>query len=91
MIIGYARVSTEQQNLDAQLDALEAAGVEKIYSEKITGKTKERPELKRMLEHIREGDVVVVSKIRQDGAVPARSVGHSRDHKQTWSRISFSC
>ena len=62
MIIGYARVSTDQQNLDAQLDALEAAGAERVFSEKITGKSKERPELKKMLEHVREGDVVVVSK-----------------------------
>jgi DNA invertase Pin-like site-specific DNA recombinase len=62
MIIGYARVSTDKQNLDAQIDALEGAGAEKIFSEKITGKTKERPELNKMLEHVREGDVVVVSK-----------------------------
>jgi DNA invertase Pin-like site-specific DNA recombinase len=40
MIFGYARVSTQDQNLDAQLDALKAVGAENIYKEKITGKTK---------------------------------------------------
>lgn len=62
MIIGYARVSTTDQNLDAQIDALKEAGAEKIFEEKITGKTAKRPELTRLLEHLRPGDVVVVTK-----------------------------
>lgn len=62
MLIGYARVSTTDQSLDAQVDALEAAGVEKIYKEKVSGKNQERPELRKMLEHLRRGDVVVVTK-----------------------------
>ncbi len=43
MIIGYARVSTNDQNLDAQIDALSDAGAEKIFKEKVTGKSKDRP------------------------------------------------
>jgi DNA invertase Pin-like site-specific DNA recombinase len=63
MKIGYARVSTEEQELSLQLDALEGAGCRKVYQEKITGSTKERPELQKMLEHLREGDVVVIWKL----------------------------
>jgi DNA invertase Pin-like site-specific DNA recombinase len=62
MIIGYARVSTDDQNLDSQIDALTAAGAGKIFKDKITGKTRTRPQLERMLDQLREGDVVVVTK-----------------------------
>ena len=61
MKIGYARVSTADQNLDSQIDALEAAGCERIYREKASGKNTKRPELQRMMEALREGDVVVVT------------------------------
>mgnify|MGYP000657513536 CR=1 FL=1 len=62
MIIGYARVSTDDQKLDAQTDALTAAGAGKLFAEKISGSKRERPELNRMLDHIRNGDVVTVTK-----------------------------
>ena len=62
MIIGYARVSTEEQHLDAQTSALEVAGAERIFAEKISGAKKSRPELDRMIEQLRSGDVVVVTK-----------------------------
>ena len=62
MIIGYARVSTQDQNLNAQLDALAAAGAERVYAEKITGTSSVRSELVRMLDQLRSGDVVVVTK-----------------------------
>jgi DNA invertase Pin-like site-specific DNA recombinase len=67
MKIGYARVSTEDQNLDLQLDALEKAGCEKFFREKITGKNNDRPEFQRMLDTVRRGDVVVVWKIDRLG------------------------
>ena len=62
MIIGYARVSTNKQNLDAKLDALKAAGVEKIFQEKKTGKSRTRPELEKLLDQLRKEDVIVVTK-----------------------------
>ena len=62
MIIGYARVSTDDQSLDSQTDALWVAGVEKVFADKISGSRRARPELDRMLEQLREGDVVTVTK-----------------------------
>ena len=62
MILGYARVSTGGQNLEAQVEALKAAGAERIYSEKISGSQLDRPELDRLLDQLRPGDVVVVAK-----------------------------
>lgn len=62
MIIGYARVSTDDQNLDAQLDALKAAGAARIFSDKISGSQRKRPELDRLLDQVRDGDVIVVTK-----------------------------
>lgn len=59
--IGYARVSTQEQNLDRQLDTLKEAGCDKIYQEKITGTKKDRPELDKMLEDLRNGDTIIVS------------------------------
>ena len=62
MILGYARVSTKDQNLDGQRDALTAAGAERIFEEKVTGTARSRPELEQMLKDLRNGDVVVVTK-----------------------------
>ena len=62
MIIGYARVSTADQSLDAQTDALAAAGAERVFADKITGTARKRPELDRMLDQLRPGDVGVVAK-----------------------------
>lgn len=63
MLIGYARVSTEQQNLDRQIDALNSAGVDErlIYCEKITGTKKDRSELNRMINNLQTGDVVIIA------------------------------
>lgn len=59
-IFGYARVSTEQQNLDRQLDALKKYGCDMIYNEKMTGTKRDRPELDKMLDRMTEGDTVVI-------------------------------
>ena len=62
MIIGYARVSTDEQSLDSQTDALSEAGAEKVFSDRVSGSKRARPELDRMLEQLRDGDVVTVTK-----------------------------
>lgn len=62
MIIGYARVSTDEQKLEAQIDALQGAGAERIYAEKISGSKRERLQLDQMIDQLRQGDVVVVTK-----------------------------
>ncbi|GEN35942.1 recombinase family protein [Aneurinibacillus danicus] len=67
MKIGYARVSTLDQNLDMQIDALRAAGCERIYEEKMSGKKDDRPELQRCLDALREGDTLVVYKLDRLG------------------------
>lgn len=69
MKIGYARVSTRDQNLDLQIDALKKAGCADtyIYMEQITGATRERPELQKLLTQIRAGDVVVIWKLDRLG------------------------
>jgi DNA invertase Pin-like site-specific DNA recombinase len=62
MILGYARVSTRDQNLDGQRDSLAATGAERIFADTITGTARVRPELDRLLSELRPGDVVVVTK-----------------------------
>ena len=63
MRIGYARVSTQDQNLDRQLDQLRQDGCTRIFEEKASGAKQDRPELARMLDTLREGDVVVVAEL----------------------------
>lgn len=63
MIIGYARVSTKDQNLEAQIEALQASGCAKIYSEKLSGKSRKRPELEKLMEQLRSDDIIVVTKL----------------------------
>ena len=66
-VFGYARVSTEQQSLDRQLDMLEKYGVDKIYNEKMTGTKRNRPELEKLMERLTEGDTVVVESLSRLG------------------------
>lgn len=63
MRIGYARVSTLDQNLDRQVDQLRQDGCERIYEEKVSGAKNDRPELLRMLDALREGDIIVVAEL----------------------------
>ncbi len=63
MKIGYARVSTMDQNLDSQIQELEAAGCEIIFKEKVSGARKSRPELEKLLSQLRSGDTVVVCRL----------------------------
>jgi DNA invertase Pin-like site-specific DNA recombinase len=61
--IGYARVSIRGQNTDSQLNELAAYGCEKIFTDKVTGKLAERPELDKALAYLREGDVFVITRL----------------------------
>ena len=63
MKVGYVRVSTTEQNTARQESLMESLGVEKIYIEKISGKSKDRPKLQEMMTFVREGDTVIVESI----------------------------
>ena len=63
MIVGYARVSTSDQNLDVQLTELEAHGCERIFQDKTTGSNTDRAGLADLLEFLREGDMLVVVRL----------------------------
>ncbi len=67
MLIGYSRVSTNDQSLNSQTDKLKQYGCEKIYSDIISGSKAERKQLNEMLEYIREGDTVVVYRLDRLG------------------------
>lgn len=67
MRIGYVRVSTVLQHTDRQEDALERMNVEKLFIEKISGKDRNRPQLRAMLDFVQQGDVVVISELSRLG------------------------
>lgn len=71
-VVGYARVSTQDQNLDAQLRQLSEAGVDKIFQEKASGVKEDRNQLAALMDYVREGDTVVACKLDRI----ARSTSH---------------
>jgi len=75
MLIGYARVSTQDQNMELQRDALQKAGCQKMFEDITSGSRSQRPGLERALEMLREGDTLVVWKLDRLG----RSVKHLVD------------
>jgi DNA invertase Pin-like site-specific DNA recombinase len=76
MKVGYARVSTQDQNLDLQLKALDQAGCDKVFKDRgISGTQRDRPQLKKALSALEQGDVLVVWKLDRLG----RSLGHLID------------
>ena len=90
MLVGYARVSSVGQSLETQVEALQATGCEKIYSEKVSGRTAaDRSQLQRALDQIREGDTFVVTRLDR----LARSVGdlHHIVERLTAEHVGFRC
>jgi len=67
MLVGYARVSTHEQNLSLQADALKKAGCQKIFDEKVSGARSERPGLEAALEYVRKGDALLVWRLDRLG------------------------
>jgi len=65
--LGYGRVSTQDQKLEAQADALKAASVDKVFIEKVTGTKASRPELDKLREQMREGDTLVITRLDRLG------------------------
>ena len=63
MIVGYARVSTDGQTLDAQLSSLRAAGAQKVYSEKVSGAKTDRRQLANAIASLAAGDVLLVTRL----------------------------
>lgn len=105
MLIGYARVSTNDQDTALQIDALQAAGCERIYEEKGSGAIRERPELDRCLQVLRSGDTLIVWRLDrlgrslkdlvaivadlQDAAVGFRSITETIDTTNAGGRLVF--
>ena len=89
--LGYARVSTYGQTLDAQLEQLRGAGCTKIYREKVTGAHNDRRELLRMLDHLAPGDVVTVTRIDRLARSYLRPVRHRQADRGREGAIPFAC
>jgi DNA invertase Pin-like site-specific DNA recombinase len=79
MRLGYARVSTGDQNLDGQCQRLSASGCEKLFEEKISGATRNRPKLEKLIEHLRKDDILVVTRLDRL-AQPSASPKKARDY-----------
>ena len=87
MLIGYARVSTTDQNLTLQKDALEKAGCERIYEDELSGTKDNRPGLLKAIEMLRENDTLVVWKLDRLGRSLAHLISVITDLKS--KNISF--
>ena len=70
MKVGYVRISTKDQNTARQDVLMAELGVEKIYTDKVSGKNMERPELHKMMDFVREGDVVIVESFSRFARIP---------------------
>jgi len=88
-VIGYARTSTTEQNIEPQIEALQAAGCDRIYQEQRSGVDAARPELLAMLDYCREGDVIVCTKLDRIGRSTADVLGIVE--KLQAKRVAFRC
>ena len=81
MKIGYVRVSTLEQRTERQETALHDLGVERLFIDKASGRTTDRPQLKNMMEYVRDGDIVIVESI-------SRFARSARDFLELMERLS---
>src|SRR5260221_2443538 len=82
MKVGYMRVSTEDQQLDLQLDAMQEANCEKVFQDVMSGAKTDRPGLKEALNYVREGDILVVWKLDRLGRpLPHLLADHTQLHR----------
>jgi hypothetical protein len=86
MIYGYARVSTRAQDLTSQFAELKAAGCEKVFREKITGTTAERPQLRKLMAALAPGEAPACGGCGLDGASPAAARSTNRSMNNCPSR-----
>ena len=95
MLVGYARVSTDLQTTDGQIDALHAAGCERVFEESMSGTRTDRPQLAAALEFAREGDVLVVARLDRLARslrqllTTVDTLGHG--HGRGWLPVLFGC
>lgn len=82
MVFGYARVSTKDQSLNLQIDALTKVGCEEVYSEKLSGRSEKKPKLEDLLAKLRKGDVVVVYSLDRLGRTSKELINLLSDFKK---------
>ncbi|MEO9485249.1 MAG: recombinase family protein [Ekhidna sp.] len=82
MKIGYARVSTKDQSLDLQVDELKKVGCEEIFSEKLSGRSENKPKLNELLSKLRKGDVVMVYSLDRLGRTSKELISLLSDFKE---------
>ena len=90
MIYGYARVSTDGQSVGAQVRQLAKAGCKKVFRETASGAKTDRTQLRKALEQIDAGDVLMVTKLDRLGTLDAGSPEHPRDDRRSQRRLPVS-
>lgn len=94
MKVAYVRVSTEEQNEARQIEALKKHGIEKWFTEKISGKSMDRPQLQAMLDYVREGDTVYIHPTRKFSLRPSTCFSQGLDtfccHYTAPSHVKYS-
>jgi DNA invertase Pin-like site-specific DNA recombinase len=89
MLIGYARVSTQEQNLDLQLDALKQAGCEEFYTDKLSGSNFQRDGLEAALKYARKQDTIVVWRLDRLGRSLKDLIKLVGEHSKPGAKLDF--